>query len=179
VLLRFLQIAPFPWGIWSPSNTWYLRPTQVIISNNISIGSAVFVWVPNAMVYIALSVGKETPKTAPSFCDFVTLPEEDRATAIGNMHRKIGKDRACGSGDIFAVRQTDRQTHTQTCSSQYFAPAPTGEVTIQKKWNRNTMCQQDTKAVESCTNMCRRACRPYTTEILSERQEMYRYRVSL
>ena len=39
--------------------------------------------------------------------------DEDGATAIGNMHRKIGKDRACGSGDMLADRQTDRQTHTQ------------------------------------------------------------------
>ena len=32
-------------GIWSPSNSWYLRPTPVIIPNGISIGSAVFVWI--------------------------------------------------------------------------------------------------------------------------------------
>ena len=29
-----------------------------------------------------------------------------------NMHRKIGEDRACGSGDILSDRQTDRQTDT-------------------------------------------------------------------
>jgi len=34
--------------------------------------------------------------------------------------QKFGKDRACGSGDILA----DRQTHRQTYSSQYFAIAP-------------------------------------------------------
>jgi len=69
--------------------------------------------------------GEENPKIAPSPWDFVTLlPEEDRATAIGNMHRKIGKDGACGFGDILTDRQTDRQTHRQTCSSQYFASAP-------------------------------------------------------
>ena len=54
----------------------------------------------------------------------VNIPEEDRATDIGNMHKKFGKDRACGSGDILA----DRQTHRQTYSSQYFATAPAGEV---------------------------------------------------
>ena len=43
--------------------------------------------------------------------DFVTLPEKDRATAVGTKHGKIGKDCACGSGDIVADRQTDRQTH--------------------------------------------------------------------
>jgi len=34
--------------------------------------------------------------------------------AIGNMRRKIGKDRAFDSGDILADRQTDRHTDTQT-----------------------------------------------------------------
>jgi len=57
---------------------------------------------------------EETPKVAPFPWDFVILPEEDRATDIGNMHRKIGKDRACGFGDMLAKRQTDRQTHTHT-----------------------------------------------------------------
>ena len=37
---------------------------------------------------------------------FVT-PPEDRATAIGNMHKKFGKDRTCGSGDMLADRHTD------------------------------------------------------------------------
>jgi len=32
------------------------------------------------------------------------MPEEDRATDIGNMYKKYGKDRACGSGDILADR---------------------------------------------------------------------------
>jgi len=54
----------------------------------------------------------------------VNIPEEDRATDIGNMREKFGKDRARGSGDILADRQTRRQTY----SSQYFATAPAGEV---------------------------------------------------
>jgi len=41
---------------------------------------------------------------------FVNLPEDDRVTDIGNMHKKLDKDRACGSGDILADRQTDTQT---------------------------------------------------------------------
>jgi len=45
--------------------------------------------------------------------------------AIGNMHKKFGKDRACGSGDVLTDRQTDRRT----CSSQYFATTPEGEIT--------------------------------------------------
>jgi len=56
----------------------------------------------------------------------VNMPEEDRATDIGNMHKKFGKDRACGSRDNL----TDRQTHRQTYSSYYFATTPAGEVTI-------------------------------------------------
>jgi len=56
----------------------------------------------------------------------VNMPEEDRATDIGNMHKKFGKDRTCGSGDIL----TDKQIHRQTYLSQYFATAPTGEVKI-------------------------------------------------
>jgi len=56
----------------------------------------------------------------------VNVPEEYRATDIGNMHKKIGKERARGFGDILADRQrhTDRHTH-----SQYFATAPACEVT--------------------------------------------------
>jgi len=53
--------------------------------------------------------GEETPKIVPSLWHFVTLPEKDRATAIGNMHKEFGKDRAYGFGDMLAYRQTDRQ----------------------------------------------------------------------
>jgi len=35
--------------------------------------------------YNALSMGKKTPKIAPSPWDCVTLPEKDQATVIGNM----------------------------------------------------------------------------------------------
>jgi len=42
--------------------------------------------------------------------------------AIGNMHKKFGNNRACGSGDML----TDRQTH----SSQYFEAALAGEVNV-------------------------------------------------
>jgi len=41
----------------------------------------------------------------------INMPDEDRATDVGNM-RKNCKDRACGSGDIIADRQTDTQTYT-------------------------------------------------------------------
>jgi len=32
---------PFPMGVWTPSNTWFLGPTRVLNPNSISIGSAV------------------------------------------------------------------------------------------------------------------------------------------
>jgi len=41
----------------------------------------------------------------------VNVPEEDQVTDIGNMHKKFGKDRACGSADILADRQTDTDRH--------------------------------------------------------------------
>ena len=67
--------------------------------------------IPFAMNALQCIVNQEeTPKTAPSPCVFVTLPEEDRATAIGNTHKIFGKDRACDSGDMLADRQTDRLT---------------------------------------------------------------------
>jgi len=42
-------------------------------------------------------VGRKPPNcpVALGISDFVTLPEEDQATAIDNMHKKIGKDRTC------------------------------------------------------------------------------------
>ena len=55
---------------------------------------------------------EKKPKAAPSTCDFVTLPEEDWTTAIGNMHQKYGKRLLCGCGDMLTDRQTDRHAHT-------------------------------------------------------------------
>ena len=52
----------------------------------------------------------------PQNCPFALgfrHPIREGTTAIGNMH-KTGKDRACGSGDMPADRQTDRQTHAHT-----------------------------------------------------------------
>jgi len=58
------------------------------------------------MLYNALSVGKTTPKIVTFLWNFITLLEEDQATAIGNMHKTCRKDSACDSGDILADRQT-------------------------------------------------------------------------
>ena len=123
--------CPVPFGDRHSRNTLFLRPSPFIVPNGISIGSGVFVWVPNAMLYNALSMGKKASQIAPSPWDFVTPPEEDRATAMPHA-QKFGKDRACGWGDILADRQPHRQTgtqtRTQTCVSQYFVTAPAGEV---------------------------------------------------
>jgi len=43
---------------------------------------------PNATLYNALSEWKKIPKIARFHLDCVTVPDEDRATAIGNMHKK-------------------------------------------------------------------------------------------
>ena len=79
------------------------------------------------MLYDALLMGKKTPENCPSPWNFVTLAEEDRATAMDIMLRKIVKNRACGSEDILADRQTERHTD-RTYSSQHVATAPAGEV---------------------------------------------------
>jgi len=43
----------------------------------------------------------------------VNVPEEDRATDIGNMHKKFGKDaRVIPEISCPTDRQTDRHTHT-------------------------------------------------------------------
>jgi len=39
---RILNIAPFPRGIWTPSNTWFLGPTPVHNPKGILISSAIF-----------------------------------------------------------------------------------------------------------------------------------------
>jgi len=70
------------------------------------------------MLYNVLSMGKKTLKTAPSPWGFVTLPEEDQATAIGNMHKKFGEDRVCSSGDILADRQAHTHRHIHHNTSQ-------------------------------------------------------------
>jgi len=70
--------------------------------------------------------GEENPPNCLFPWDFITLPYENRATSIGNMHRKIDTDRACGSGDILADRQTDRHRQTDVLTT-YFATVPAGE----------------------------------------------------
>jgi len=69
-----------PFRISGSAPSWFTGPTLVFIQKGMSIGSAVFVWVPIAMLYNALSMGKKNPKTASVSLGF-------RHTAIGNMHK--------------------------------------------------------------------------------------------
>jgi len=41
------------------------------------------------LLYNALSMGKKSSKITPFSWDFVTQPEEDRATAISNTHKYL------------------------------------------------------------------------------------------
>ena len=71
-----------------------------------------------------MSMRKRTPSQRYAMRSIVNVPEKDRATDTGSMH-KNSKDRECGSGDRYPCGQTDRQTY----SSHYFATAPADEVT--------------------------------------------------
>jgi len=101
--------APSPSGIVTPRNTLFLGPSPVIIPNGISIRSALFVWVLNAVLYNALSTGKKTPKLS---LPLGILSPCQRRTEPGPWATctKIWKKGACGSGDILTDRQTDTLT---------------------------------------------------------------------
>jgi len=55
----------FPWGIWTPCNTWFIGPTRVLDPNGISIASAVFAGLANVTNWQTdrprYSVGKNRP----------------------------------------------------------------------------------------------------------------------
>jgi len=107
-----------PRGGSGPSfNTWYLGPIRIIKPNGISIGSAVYVWSQMLCCYNALSLGKKTLKIATSSWDFVTLPKEDRATAIGNMRKNLAKIARVVPEICW---RTDRHTHRRARWHQYF-----------------------------------------------------------
>jgi len=125
-----------------PSNTRYLWPTQVVIPND---RFSRFCMGPKCYAVQCIVSGEENPQNCPFPLGFRHPARGDRARAIGIMHRKIGKDRACGSRDILV----DRQTHRQTCSSQYFATTSTGKVTI----NFLSVCVTHFTSTWLCSNM--------------------------
>ena len=73
--------------------------------------------------YNALSMGRTTPKTAPSPWDSVTLPEEDRASAVGNMHKNLVKISGMAPEISSQTdRQTDRHKLTHHSSTSQLLP---------------------------------------------------------
>ena len=55
----------------------------------------------------------------------VNMPEDDRVTDIGNMHKNLVEIASVILEISWRTdRQTDRETHRRTYSSQYFATAP-------------------------------------------------------
>jgi len=48
---------------------------------------------------------------------------------MGNMHKKLGEDRTCISGDMVADKRTHRQTHTDTLITILRSPIGDGGVT--------------------------------------------------
>ena len=66
-----------------------------------------------------------TPSRRQAMRPIVNVTEEDRATDIGNVYKKFGNDRICGSGDILADTQTHRETDMLIT---ILATAPAGEV---------------------------------------------------
>jgi len=54
-----LKIAPSCGEIWTPANTWFLRPTRVRTPNNISISSADFLFAQREIfaTILPLSIG--------------------------------------------------------------------------------------------------------------------------
>jgi len=67
------QNRPFPWGIWTPSNTWFTGLTRVLNPNGISIGAAVFAGLTNVTDRQTdrpcYSVGNNRPHLRTQYCD--------------------------------------------------------------------------------------------------------------
>jgi len=103
-----------------PRNTLFLGPSPLTITNDIPIGSAVFVWVPCSAVHRIVS-GEENPQN----CLF---PLGFRHPAGGRPcygHRQNAQKLIKIAHVVPEISsRTDR--HTKTCLSQYFAIAPTG-----------------------------------------------------
>jgi len=69
-----------------------------------------------------------TSSTKPEVHNILHRHQEDWATAMGNVYRKLCEVWKCGlwcmQVDRYMDKQTDTQTHIQTRLSQYFAPLP-------------------------------------------------------
>jgi len=111
---RFPQNCPFPFGYCHPHVTHYTKPTHhpkrhLDRFSRFSVG-------PKCYAAMHCQWGRN-PQNWPLIFpwDIVTLPQEDRATAIGNICTKIVR--------VVVVTLFRRfpRGHTHTYSSQYFA----------------------------------------------------------
>jgi len=80
-LLIAPQNCPFPWGIWTPSNTWFLGPTRVLNPNGISIGSADFAGLTSM-------TDRQTDRPCNSVCN--NRPHPASAAMWPKRHQKPG-----------------------------------------------------------------------------------------
>ena len=95
----FPQNCPFPLWDWVLHLTHHMVPMAKRHLDRFSC----FCMGPKCCAVQCVVSGEENPKTVPSPRDFVTLPDEDQPTAIGNMHRKTGKDCTCGMEISFII----------------------------------------------------------------------------
>jgi len=91
------------WTLWCKG-----RLTE---ADTLTIPSAAWCYLQRTC-YNALWMGRKTPN-CPSL-GFRNHAEEDQATAIGNMDKKLGKDHACCCRDAVSDRQTHRHAHHNT-----------------------------------------------------------------
>jgi len=97
----------------SPSNTLFLGPSPRVIPNGILIVSIIFVWVPNAMLYCVLSVGKKTPRIAPFPLGFCHLSGGGPSHSHRQHAQKLIKIARVVSG-ISSRRDRHTDTHRRT-----------------------------------------------------------------
>ena len=105
------QKLPIPLGGLGPHLTWYLRPTRVIVPNGMSIGSAVLYESQILCYTMHCQWGRKPPKL-PLPLGFRHIPGAGPSHGHRQHAQKFRKNRAYGSRDMLADRQTDRQTQT-------------------------------------------------------------------
>jgi len=66
------QNCPFPWRIWTPSNTWFLGPMRAHNPNGTSIGSAVFAQMTAERLYTLQWFARCLLKVVPSHAEIWT-----------------------------------------------------------------------------------------------------------
>jgi len=92
----------------------------------------------------------------------VNVPEEDRVTDVGNTHKKTGKNRACGSGDILADRQTDALITRSNKEIEDSRLRPAGHTIAHESNNSNVNAKHSPHSVDNERAHC---WRPLANEI--------------